>query len=134
MDVPAVAILADDLIWSTRLADLVKAAGHRPLTVRRVPDLEEALPTVSAVIVDLTSRAYDGIAAVAIVHYSGHRVLCVGQHDDKELRARALQAGADRVVPYRLLFERGIDTLNAWLASGTVAPGPDNADALGAKA
>jgi DNA-binding response OmpR family regulator len=134
MDVPAIAILADDLIWSTRLADLVKAAGRRPLTVRSVPDLEKALQTVTAVIVDLTARAYDGIAAVEIAHHSDHPVLCVGQHDDRELRARALEAGADRVVPYRLLFERGIETVTAWLATPRSAAAQAAAKAGGADA
>ena len=58
MEQPAVAVLADDLIWSTRLVDLVRAAGQRPITVRSVPGLTAALPSVSAVIVDLTAPAY----------------------------------------------------------------------------
>jgi DNA-binding NarL/FixJ family response regulator len=115
MDPSAVAILADDLIWSTRLAELVKAAGRRPITVRALPDLARVLPDVSAVIVDLTARAYDGIAAVEVAHHGGHPVLCVGQHDDHELRKRALAAGADRVYAYRALFERGPELLVRWL-------------------
>src|SRR3954447_6567532 len=31
MELPAVAVLADDLIWSTRLADLVRGAGREPV-------------------------------------------------------------------------------------------------------
>lgn len=122
MTEPAVAILADDLIWSTRLTDTVRGAGRPVIAVRNVPGLTEALPQVAEVIVDLTARAYDGIAAVEIAAHSGHRVLCVGQHDDRELRQRAIEAGAERVYAYRVLFERGPETLGRWLAS---APPPN---------
>jgi DNA-binding NarL/FixJ family response regulator len=125
MEQPAVAVLADDLIWSTRLVDLVKAAGGRPVTVRTVPDLATALTDVSAVIIDLTARAYDGIAAVEVANHDGHRVLCVGQHDDQELRKRALAAGAERVYAYRALFERGAEVLTRWLSQ----PAPARASA-----
>jgi len=41
--------------------------------------------------------------------------LAVGQHDDVELRKRALAAGAERVYAYRKLFEDGPKTLGSWL-------------------
>ena len=114
MDLPVV-IVADDLIWSTRLAGLVAAAGRRPLVVGSLTALTSVLPGASAVIVDLTARSYDGIAAVEAAALGVRRVLAVGQHDDAELRKRALGAGAERVYAYRLLFERGAATLEAWL-------------------
>ena len=123
MEPTAVAILADDLIWSTRLADLVRRADRRPTVVRTVPALLAALPDATDVIVDLTSRTYDGVAAIEIAAHGGHRVLCVAQHDDLELRKRALGAGADRVYAYRLLAERGAETVKAWLARGIGAAG-----------
>ena len=54
--------------------------------------------TSTTSIVDLTARAYDGIAAIAAAHAAGRPVLAVGQHDDVALRRRALAAGADRVL------------------------------------
>lgn len=121
MELPVV-IVADDLIWSTRLAGLVTAAGRQPIVVASVPALAAALPGASAVIVDLTARSYDGIAAVEAAARGSRRVLAVGQHDDLELRRRALAAGAERVYAYRLLFERGAATLVAWLERGAPAP------------
>ena len=115
MEQPAVAILADDLIWSSRLADVVRGIGRNPVAVRDLAALALALPSVGEVIVDLTARAYDGIAAVATASDAEHRVLCVGQHDDRELRLRAMAAGAERVYAYRVLFERGPETLGRWL-------------------
>lgn len=114
------AILADDLIWATRLADLVRAAGTTAVPVRSATSLEAALPEVDRVIVDLTARAYDGVAAIARAHAAGKPVLAVGQHDDVALRRRALAAGADRVHPYRQLFEDGPRQLGRWLSADVV--------------
>lgn len=110
-----VAILADDLIWATRLAGHVRAAGAEPVAVRDLATLVAALGDVRLAIVDLTARAYDGVAAIERATASGARVLAVGQHDDLELRKRALSAGAERVYAYRKLFADGPRTLEAWL-------------------
>jgi hypothetical protein len=117
-----VAILADDLIWATRLADAIRAAGATPRIVRRLADLETLVggapgaPVVSDVIVDLTARAYNGVAAVRLASGTGARVVAVGQHDDLELRRAATEAGASRVFTYRSLFEDGPRLLGLWLA------------------
>jgi DNA-binding response OmpR family regulator len=110
-----VLILADDLIWSTRLVTQARASGADAVPVRTPAAFEAALPDADAVIVDLTARAYDGVVAVRQGSAAGKRVLAVGQHDDAELRRRALEAGAERVLPYRTLFEKGPATLAAWL-------------------
>jgi ActR/RegA family two-component response regulator len=113
-----VAILADDLIWATRLADAVSAAGGIPKRVRRLGDLEALLAdaSLSFAIVDLTARAYDGVEAIRSAVASGARIVAVGQHDDVATRKAALAAGAERVYAYRKLFEDGPRTLGAWLA------------------
>jgi DNA-binding NarL/FixJ family response regulator len=72
------------------------------------------------VIVDLTARAYDGVEVIARAHAAGRPVLAVGQHDDAELRRRALAAGADRVHPYRQLFEDGQRQMARWLAGDAI--------------
>ena len=115
-----VAILADDLIWATRLADAIRAAGAEPRVLRRLADLEEQLERrrgvapVADVIVDLTARAYDGVAAVRLASGTGARVVAVGQHDDLELRRGATAAGASRVFTYRALHEDGPRILTPW--------------------
>jgi DNA-binding NarL/FixJ family response regulator len=86
-----------------------------------VTGLDGALPDVDRVIVDLTARAYDGVDAIARARAAGRPVLAVGQHDDAELRRRALAAGADRVHPYRQLFEDGSRQMARWLTGEPVA-------------
>jgi len=71
------------------------------------------------VIIDLTARSYDGISAVEMAAHAHARILCVGQHDDHALRERAIAAGADRVLPYRTLFEKGVPLLRRWLGAST---------------
>ena len=102
-------------MWATRLADLVRGVGAVAVSVRTLDALEAALPDVDRVIVDLTARAYDGVAAVALAQAAGRPVLAVGQHDDAVLRRAAIAAGADRVHPYRRLFEDGPRQLATWL-------------------
>jgi DNA-binding response OmpR family regulator len=119
-----IVILADDLIWATRLADLVRGAGAEPRPVRTLSGLETALPDSDRVIVDLTARAYDGLAAIAAASAAGRPILAVGQHDDVELRKAALAAGAQRVHPYRRLFEDGPRQMAAWLATAPAMETP----------
>ena len=115
MGAPTVVVRADDLIWSTRLVTQLRAAGALPVHVRDAAGFERALPDAQRAIVDLTARAYDGVAAVAAAAGAGRRVLAVGQHDDLRLRKAALAAGAERVYAYRKLFEDGQATLERWL-------------------
>jgi DNA-binding NarL/FixJ family response regulator len=117
-----VVVLADDLIWSTRLVGHVRATGADAVPARNLAALDRELPSADAVIVDLTAIAYDGIAAIRRATEAGRRVIAVGQHDDAELRRQALAAGAERFHPYRRLFEDGPATLARWLDTGLETP------------
>jgi len=114
-------VLADDLIWSTRLVGHVRAAGLIPVPARTAEAFSASLSGVAGAIVDLTSRAYDGLAAIAAARDAGVPVLAVGQHDDHVLRRNALAVGADRVLAYRKLFEDGPATINRWLAAASAS-------------
>ena len=119
-----IAVLADDLIWATRLVDGVRRAGGDPVPVRSPATFGEALPLVTGCIVDLTARAYDGIEAISIARAAGVTVIAVGQHDDAEARRAATTAGASRVYAYRALFEHGDRVLAAWISSLRAAQEP----------
>jgi hypothetical protein len=130
-----VLVLADDLIWATRLVGQLRTLGVDPVRLRSADEFAAALaggapaglpsadpPDGRALhaVVDLTARSYDGLDAVRLAAAAGLRVLCVGQHDDHAQRRAALAAGAERVFAYRTLFENGHATLGAWL--GVAAP------------
>lgn len=113
---PRIAILADDLIWATRLADGVRRAGGTAVPARTAAGLPSALEGAAGCIVDLTSRAYDGVAAIGTAAAAGVPVIAVGQHDDTALRQAAKAAGASRIHAYRALFEHGDRDLASWIA------------------
>jgi hypothetical protein len=115
-DPPRVAVLADDLIWATRLADAVRRAGAEPVPVRSTPAFDAALPSVEGAVVDLTARAYDGLACLRAAAAAGRPAVAVGQHDDAPLRRSARAAGAAKVYAYRALFEHGDRELGGWVA------------------
>ena len=119
MSTARIVVLADDLIWSTRLVGHVRAAGIEPFATRTAAGFVARLADEDAVgaIVDLTSRAYDGLAAIAAARDAGVPVLAVGQHDDHVLRRDALAVGADRVLAYRKLFDDGPAVITRWLAA-----------------
>jgi ActR/RegA family two-component response regulator len=119
---PRVAVLAQDLIWQDRLARAVEAAGGEPARAKTAPELDRALVSADFAIVDLTARAYDGIAAIARAHQAGAKVLGVGQHDDVTLRKQALSAGASKVLAYRKLFEDGPAVIGAFIGRTADAP------------
>lgn len=113
-----IAILAQDLIWSDRLARAVEAAGATADRAKTAPEFDRALESADFAIVDLTARAYDPLVAIERATSRETRVLAVGQHDDLELRKRALARGAERVYAYRKLFEDGPATIAAWMTRG----------------
>ena len=116
-----VAILAQDLIWSDRLARAVQAAGAEPARAKTAPEFDRALVCADLAIIDMTASAYDALSAIERARSTGARVVAVGQHDDIDLRKRALARGAERVYAYRKLFEDGPATISAWLSRAPAA-------------
>ncbi len=112
-----IAVVADDLIWATRLADGVRSCGALPVPARSAAGVPAALDGARGAIVDLTSRAYDGLAVLRTAAAAGVPAIAVGQHDEIELRRAARAAGATRVYAYRALFEHGQRELGGWIGS-----------------
>ncbi|HWH37002.1 MAG TPA: hypothetical protein VNT28_04420 [Candidatus Limnocylindrales bacterium] len=106
---PAIAVLADDLIWSSRLVAAVENAGARPVRESSVDGLGRGLASgdAGAAIVDLNGRAYHGLAAVEQAAATGRPVVAVGQHEDVELRRQAIAAGARQVYSYNRFYREG---------------------------
>ncbi len=85
---PAVAILADDLIWSTRLASVVDRAGAAAVVVSSGAAFADALDGSAGAIVDLALRSADPIDAIALAAVRGTTVVAVGPHEDVTTRKR----------------------------------------------
>ena len=118
-------VLADDLLWSTRITESVRRAGGRAVRLSGDAELALALEadqlgderTISGAIVDLAARGFDGIAAIERIHAARLPVIAVAQHDDQVTRKRALTAGAGRVFSYRKFFDDGTRLVEGWLAA-----------------
>lgn len=118
-------VLADDLIWSTRLTEAVRRAGGSAVQLGSESDLDIALEahevgdvrTISGAIVDLAVRRLDGVVAIERISAARLPVIAVAEHDDQLTRKRALTAGATRVFSYRKFFEDGTRLVEGWLAA-----------------
>jgi DNA-binding response OmpR family regulator len=136
-DGAAVLVLADDLIWASRLCAAVARAGAHPVRLASGSELEVALAAVelaeprgpsdrskppNGAVVDLNGRRYEGVAAVGRIRAAGLPVIAVAQHDDQVTRRRALDAGATRVFSYATFFAHGPRLVAAWLVRVTRAP------------
>ena len=107
---PVVLVVADDLIWESRLREAVDRAGAAAIVARSASEAEGSLMAslgLRGVIVDMSGRGFDGLAIIRSAAKAGHKVLAVAQHDDIELRRSALDAGARRVFSYNKLFSDG---------------------------
>jgi DNA-binding response OmpR family regulator len=114
-----VAVVADDLIWASRLTDAVRRAGAEPRRASGGAAIH-GLPSTSvldAAIVDTALVSADPMAAIAALVAAGLPVLAVANHDDVALRKRALAAGAGKVLAYRKLHEDGPAVVAGWLRS-----------------
>jgi DNA-binding response OmpR family regulator len=122
-----VVVLADDLMWSTRIVEAVRRAGGSAVQLSSEQELAVALEayqvgdvrTISGAIVDLAARRFDAVAAIELVSQARLPVIAVAEHDDQLTRKRALDAGASRVFSYRKFFEDGTRLVEGWLVAGT---------------
>lgn len=117
---PRIAVVADDLMWATRLAEAVRRAGGEPVAVRAPAGVDAGLAGAAGVIVDTAVRACDALAVLRSAAAAGVPAIAVAPHEDVALRRAARAAGAAKVHPYRVLYERGEQVLTAWFA--TLAP------------
>ncbi len=113
-----VRVVADDLIWRSRLVAAVERGGASVAAGGEAADLA---------IVDLNGRAYDGIGAVEAAVAGGATVIAVAQHEDSETRRRALTAGARRVFSYQKMFSDGPQVVADLVAGKYAAPAETHA-------
>jgi DNA-binding response OmpR family regulator len=124
---PRVGVLADDLIWASRLAAAAEQAGAEPVRLTGRDALVEALDgpfRPVALLVDLAGRRFDPLDGIWVASQAGLAVLAVGQHEDLDLRHRALEAGASSWISYNAFFRRGADRVGSLLGGERVPRRP----------
>jgi len=120
---PRVGVVADDLIWASRLAAAVERAGGGAVTVSRQDGLAAA--GVEAVLVDLGARRVDPLAILRAAADAGLPTLAVMQHDDAARRKQARAAGATRVTSYNAFHQAGPRLVARLLARPAADPRRD---------
>lgn len=99
----AILALEKDLFFSVRMRDTLKHHDMEVIPVRTLPAFEQRLATSEGekpalVIVNIATVGVDWEAAIRTARAHGLPVLAFGSHMDLEARAKALEAGAQRVV------------------------------------
>lgn len=102
MSLPILA-LEKDLFFAVRIRDTLRHHAMEARTVRTLAAFEQALaaadePAPALVIVDIANQGVDWAGAIRQARAHGYPVLAFGSHMDLEARARAIEAGAQRVV------------------------------------
>lgn len=96
-------VLEKDLFFSVKIRDTLRHHGIDVKIVRTLPAFEQGLAAAAEdkpalVIVNIATVAVDWEEAIRQARTHGYTVLAFGSHMDLEARAKALQAGAQKVV------------------------------------
>ena len=99
----AILALEKDLFFAVKMRDTLRHHGMEVKTARTLPAFEQGLTAADAqkpalVIVNIATTGVDWEAAIRQARAAGYPVLAFGSHMDLEARAKAIQAGAQRVV------------------------------------
>jgi hypothetical protein len=108
--VARVTALVPDLLFGSNVQGALSAAGHEVALVGAADAVD---PTADVLVVDLMA---DGVDPVALARL-GPRTLGFFAHVEPEVRARAVAAGFDLVVPRSRMHREGA-ALVAQLAAG----------------
>lgn len=99
----AILALEKDLFFAVRIRDTLKHHNQEVTIVRTLPAFEEALTSSKETrpplaIVNIATKGVDWEAAIRAARANNIPVLAFGSHMDLDARARALEAGAEKVV------------------------------------
>ena len=95
--------LEKDLFFAVKIRDTLRHHGMEVKTARNLQIFEQGLQAEGSekpalVIVNIATQGVDWEAAIRQARDAGYPVLAFGSHIDLEARAKALAAGAQRVV------------------------------------
>ena len=96
-------VLEKDLFFAVKIRDTLRHYEMEVVVVRNLTDFEQRLifdadNQPALVIVNTATKSVDWEAAIRAARANGLPVLAFGSHMDLEARAKALQAGAQKVV------------------------------------
>ncbi len=95
--------LEKDLFFAVKIRDTLQPQGMRVTIARTLPVFEQHLASEeddrpALVIVNTGTSGVDWVDAIRKARAAGFLVLAFGSHMDLDARAKALEAGAQRVV------------------------------------
>ncbi len=113
-----VAVLSADLLFGSQAVEIVQAAGYDGVIAEDLEALTavDAEDPVDAIVVDLTSDGIERAEDLADARPPGVPVLACFAHVEPEVRAAALEAGLDQVVPRSRFVREGGGLLDGLLA------------------
>ena len=92
-----VLLFDDNLIWSARFTQTLRALGHEPVQARGVPEQTDA----EAAILNLGSPKIDAAVLVPALQRLGVRVIGHAGHKEKDLHALGKEVGCDVLATNR---------------------------------
>jgi DNA-binding response OmpR family regulator len=101
--VTSILALEKDLFFAVKIQDTLRHHEMDVTIVRTLADFEQKLSSddeqsPALAIIDIATKGVDWEAAIRAARARGLSVLAFGSHMDLEARAKALQAGAQKVV------------------------------------
>lgn len=109
-----VLLFVPDLLFGSRVAGAVQAAGHDPVLAGDPGALERELPAAELLIVDLTTEAEARIEQVSSLDAVPR--LGFYSHVETDVRAAAEAAGFDLVVPRSRMAREGTELVSRMLS------------------
>ena len=126
----AILALEKDLFFAVKIRDTLRRHDYEVTIARDLPSFEQNLTSTrpALVIVNIATRGVDWEQAIRLAHDAHYPILTFGSHKDLDLRARALQAGATRVVANSQFAQNMPTLVQRLLTSPTPPTETDNDD------
>jgi DNA-binding response OmpR family regulator len=124
-------VLEKDLFFSVKIRDTLRHHGIDVKIVRTLPAFEQGLTATAEdkpalVIVNIATVGVDWEEAIRQARTHGYTVLAFGSHMDLEARAKAFQAGAQKVVANSKFTSDMPGLIQRMLSEPAAASGDDN--------
>ena len=124
-------VLEKDLFFSVKIRDTLRHHGIDAKIVRTLPAFEQSLIATAGdkpalVIVNIATVGVDWEEAIRQARTHGYTVLAFGSHMDLEARAKAFQAGAQKVVANSKFTSDMPGLIQRMLSEPAAASGDDN--------